>query len=419
MKKLEILKVTFILRSDKKNSGSSPVLMQIYLDGRRAYIGTGYKASFEEWDSKNGKFKGHSNKALTMNQYMDSLKMNVIGLYNELKSQHLDITVDDLKRKINGEDQKISKTLLEVCEIYNKKASSLVGIEIKYDTFRRYLAFSEKIREFIKCHFNAKDIELNSIKYSFAIEYEHFLKTEVKLHQNTLVKYMQYLIRVLDFAVKYEWVEKNILADHKCSVKQTKREYLTSDELQRIIDKEIKLPRLNEVRDCFVFCCYTGYAYKDAEELTPEHIVTGINGKKWIYTSRQKTDNVSNVPLLQPALDIIEKYKDHPVCAQKNRLLPMKSNQKLNAYLKEIADICGIDKPLTMHIARHTFATTVLLTNGVSLEATSKMLGHKSIKTTQIYGKIVESRVGAEMDQLSEKLFGSPAPKQMAKYKKK
>ncbi|MBK8346945.1 MAG: integrase catalytic domain-containing protein [Saprospiraceae bacterium] len=135
--------------------------------------------------------------------------------------------------------------------------------------------------------------------------------------------------------------------------------------------------------------------------------MVGINGKSWIYTSRQKNENVSNVPLLEPALEIIEKYKDHPLCVNKNRILPMKSNQKLNAYLKELADICDIKKPLTTHIARHTFATTVLLSNGVSIEATSKMLGHKSIKTTQIYGKIVESRVGEEMDKLSEKLFSS------------
>ena len=407
MKKLELLKVTFILRSDKKDTGASPVLMQIYLNGRRAYIGTGYKANFSEWDSENGKYRGNSAKFLTMNEYMDRLKMDVIRMYNEMKSQNLDVTVDDLRRKLKGEEEKQSKTLLEVCEVYNEKYSSLVGIEIEKDTFRRYGAFKTKIGAFIKYSFKSKDILLTDLKYSFAIEYEHYLKTEAKLHQNTLVKYMQYLIRVVDFAVKYEWVEKNILAGHKCSVKETKREYLTGAELQRLIEKEITLPRLSEVRDCFVFCCYTGYAYKDATQLTPEHIGTGINGKNWIYTSRQKNDNVSNVPLLEPALEIIDKYKEHPICVSKNRLLPMKSNQKLNSYLKEIADICEIKKPLTTHIARHTFATTVLLANGVSMEATSKMLGHSSIKTTQIYGKIVESRVGAEMDQLSEKLFAS------------
>jgi integrase len=407
MKKLDFLKVSFIIRTDRIQNNESPVYMMLFLDGRRAYIATGQKVSLKNWDEKNGRFSGNNSNINAMNEFIDRMKYDVIRIYNELKSKDSDITVDVLRQRLKGNGEKKSKTLVEVCQIYNNNFEKLIDIEIKKDTFRRYGAFKTKIGDFIKNTFKCKDLQLSDIKYSFAIEYEQYLKTEVKLHQNTLVKYMQYLVRVVDFAVKYEWVDKNILAGHKCSVKDTKREYLTKDELQRIMDKEIRLPRMDEVRDCFVFCCYTGYAYKDATQLTPEHIAIGINGKSWIYTSRQKTDNVSNVPLLEPAIKIIEKYKDHPLCVSKNRILPMKSNQKLNAYLKELADICDIKKPLTTHIARHTFATTVLLSNGVSIEATSKMLGHKSIKTTQIYGKIVESRVGDEMDKLSEKLFST------------
>ena len=191
---------------------------------------------------------------------------------------------------------------------------------------------------------------------------------------------------------------------------------MTQAELDRILTKEITIERLAEVRDVFVFCCYTGYAYKDAAKLSNDHIGIGINGRQWIYTSRQKNDNVANVPLLETAIEIIDKYKDHPKCVESNKLLPMKSNQKLNTYLKELADICEIKKPLTMHIARHTFATTVLLANGVSMEATSKMLGHSSIKTTQIYGKIVESRVADEMEMLSKKI-GKKAAEDQKKAK--
>ncbi|MBK8516681.1 MAG: site-specific integrase [Saprospiraceae bacterium] len=308
------------------------------------------------------------------------------------------------EKRLKGENDKKGKTLMQVCKLYNSSFEKLVGIEIGEITFKRYDTFAKKAEDFMKLKMGIKDIPLENIKYSFALEYDHYLKSEVKLHQNTLVKYIQYLNRVLDYAVKYEWLDRNVLFGYKCPVKETKREYLTADELQRIMDKEIKVIRLQEVRDCFVFCCYTGYAYKDAANLTPDHIGTGINGSKWIYTSRQKNDNVSNVPLLDQAMEIIEKYADHPDCISKNRLLPMKSNQKLNAYLKELADICEITKPLTMHIARHTFATTVLLSNGVSMEATSKMLGHSSIKTTQIYGKILETRVGSEMEILKAKL---------------
>ncbi len=408
MKKLEILKVSFILRSDKKSTGSSPVMMQLYLEGRRAYIGTGHRVNFEEWDSNFGRVKGNSKKGNTINLHLDTMKMDVLQIFHNMKSTETEISVYEIRDRLMGKDEvskKLAITISELCELHNKQCEGLVGIEIGKITFKRYSLYKGRILDFIKYKYKSSDIQIDQIKYSFALEYEIYLKSVVKLHQNTLVKFMQYLNRVLDFGVKYDYLVKNVLLGYKAHLKETKKEYLTSDEINRIMEKDISIPRLSEVRDCFIFCCYTGYAYLDASLLSPDHIVTGINGKKWIFTSRQKTDNVSNVPLLEPALKIIEKYKDHPECLSKKRLLPVKSNQRFNAYLKELADICGITKPLTTHIARHTFATTVLLTNGVSLEATSKMLGHKSIKTTQIYGKIVESRVGAEMDILSEKLF--------------
>ena len=407
MKKLDFLKVSFMVRSDKKESGMSPVLMMLFLDGRRAYVSTGLVAELKNWDSKYGRFVGDPSKVNTKNEFLERMKMDVLRIYNEMKSKDDDITVDILRQKLKGEADTKAKSLIECCQVYNSSFEKLVGIEIGEITFGRYATFAARISEFITTKLKLKDIYLTDIKYSFGIEYEHYLKTELKLHQNTLVKYIQYLNRVLDYCVKYEWLEKNVLFGYKCPVKETKREYLTQDELQRIMEKVINIDRLREVRDIFVFCCHTGYAYKDAAELTPDHIGMGINGRKWIYTSRQKTDNVSNVPLLDQAMEIIEKYKDHPICVSKNRLLPMKSNQKLNSYLKELADICGITKPMTMHIARHTFATTVLLSNGVSMEATSKMLGHSSLKTTQIYGKILETRVGAEMEMLSAKLSKS------------
>lgn len=405
MKKLEFLKISFIIRKDRLIDGLAPIYLQLFLDSQRARISVNQKIEIEFWDDVYGRARGNSSKSILLNDYLAKIRLDVMRTYNELKLQEDELTVEMLRKKLSGTDEPKKKKLLEVAEIYNAQASKLIGIDISKITWGRYLTFAQKLKEFIKLKFNSDDLYIFQLKYSFIVEYDFYLKTEVKLHQNTIVKYIQYLNRVMEFAVNHEWADKNIFQNYKVSIKEAKREYLTGDELNRILEKEIKLPRLAEVRDCFVFCCYTGYAYKDATKLTPEHIVTGINGKKWIYTSRQKNDNTSNVPLLEPALEIIEKYKEHPLCNNKNRLLPMKSNQKLNAYLKELADLCQIEKPMTTHIARHTFATTVLLANGVSMEATSKMLGHSSIKTTQIYGKIVESRVGAEMDQLSEKLF--------------
>jgi site-specific recombinase XerD len=407
MKKLDFLKITFIIRKDRLIDGQAPIYLQLFLDSQRVRISVNQKIAIELWDENHGRAKGNSEVIFSINNYLDKIRMDVMKIYNELKLQEDEISIELLRDKLFGNDEPKKKKLFELAKIYNSHTSKLIGIDLTKHTWERYKAYAQKLTEFIRYKFNGDDLYIHQLKYNFILEYDFYLKTEVQLHQNTIVKYIQYLNRVMDFAVNHEWADKNIFQNYKVSIKESKREYLTQAELDRIINKEIRLPRLSEVRDCFVFCCYTGYAYKDAALLTPEHIGTGINGKKWIYTSRQKTENVSNVPLLEPALEIIERYKVHPICSNKNRLLPMKSNQKLNAYLKELADLCDITKPMTMHIARHTFATTVLLANGVSMEATSKMLGHSSIKTTQIYGKIVESRVGGEMDKLSEKLFSS------------
>ena len=405
MKKLDFLKISFIIRKDRLQEGQAPIYLQLFLDSQRARISINQKIDVDLWDETFGRVKGNNAKANHLNEYLDKIKLDAMRAYNDLKLGGEEVSIELLRKVLSGESEVAKKKIFEVAEIYNMHSSKLIGIEINQRTWERYKAYAQKIAEFIKINLNQDDVYIHQLKYSFIVEYEFYLKTVVKIHQNTIVKYIRYLNRLMEFAVNHEWAEKNIFQNFKVTVKESKREYLTSEELQRIMDKEIKITRLQEVRDCFVFCCYTGYAYKDAAELTPGHIVTGIDGKKWIYTSRLKTDNVSNVPLLEPALDIIKKYENHPICSNKNKLLPMKSNQKLNVYLKELADICDITKPMTMHIARHTFATTVLLANGVSMEATSKMLGHSSIKTTQIYGKIVESRVSSEMDNLSKKLF--------------
>lgn len=407
MQKIESMNLKFIIRKNRIVNGVVPIQMQITIESERIFFTTGQKIELENWDEKLGRALGKTPKVKILNEILDKMNVDAHRTFNEMKHLNEDVSSEALRSRLIGDDKISRKKLFELSQVFNAHSSKLIGIELNQRTWERYKAYAQKIAEFIKINLKQDDVYIHHLKYSFIVEYEFYLKTVVKIHQNTIVKYIRYLNRLMEFAVNHEWAEKNIFQNFKVTVKESKREYLTSEELQRIIDKDIKINRLQEVRDCFVFCCYTGYAYKDAAELTPGHIVTGIDGKKWIYTSRQKTDNVSNVPLLEPALEIIRKYESHPICSNKNRLLPMKSNQKLNAYLKELADICDITKPMTMHIARHTFATTVLLANGVSMEATSKMLGHSSIKTTQIYGKIVESRVSSEMDNLSNKLFPS------------
>jgi site-specific recombinase XerD len=217
------------------------------------------------------------------------------------------------------------------------------------------------------------------------------------------MKYITMLKKVINMAVNNDWMEKNPFAAFKCTKLNVHREILDEAEILQLHEKEFNIERLEEVRDIFLFCCYTGYAFADVEKLQRTDLAKGIDGDAWIFAKRKKTNTVSNVPLLPQAEEIIKKYEHHPYCVKTGALLPVKSNQKMNAYLKEIASICGIKKELTMHIARHTFATTVTLSNGVPIETVSKMLGHTKLVTTQIYAKVLENKVSEDMQKLKEK----------------
>jgi integrase len=217
------------------------------------------------------------------------------------------------------------------------------------------------------------------------------------------MKYLANFKKVVLLCIKNGWLERDPFAGFKFTKKEVERPYLTAVELQEMASKEFKAERLTLVRDIFLFCCYTGLAYVDVKKLKRTEIGVGVDGERWIFTKRQKTDTASRIPLLPTSLRLLEKYKHHPQC-ENGRLLPVLSNQKMNAYLKEIADACGIDKTLTFHVARHTFATTVTLSNGVPIETVSKMLGHTNIRTTQHYAKVLDIKVSEDMKALREKL---------------
>jgi site-specific recombinase XerD len=245
---------------------------------------------------------------------------------------------------------------------------------------------------------------LSQLNYKFIADLEHYLLVTKNCGINTVAKYIKNVKHIVNIAVKNEWLDKDPFAAFKVTLKPGNRDFLSPDELKAIEEKEISIVRLDQVRDIFVFCCYTGLAYIDVAELTSDNLRKGIDGELWISKNRHKTETPSNIPLLPRAIQILEKYKDHPAVVNKGHLLPVLSNQKLNSYLKEIADACSITKNLTFHVARHTFATTVTLTNGVPIESVSSMLGHTSIKTTQIYAKVIQKKVSQDMKLLKEKL---------------
>lgn len=247
-------------------------------------------------------------------------------------------------------------------------------------------------------------MDIRHINRSFISDFDFYLRSDKNCANNYVVKNIKNLGKIVHVCMANGWIETDPFLSYKGKSKNVDRYYINKEELLKIADKPFISERLKQVRDVFLFCCFTGLAYADVFKLKTEHISKGNDGERWIFTNRQKTKIRSAIPLLPTAIQIIDKYAKHPVCVNKGTLLPVPSNQKMNEYLKEIADLCGIDKKLTSHIARHTFATTITLLNGVPIESVSKMLGHTNIRTTQHYAKILDIKVGADMALLKQKL---------------
>jgi len=399
---LTVLNYLKVAKLDKK-TGLAPLSLRVTIGGERVEISAKRSWDPARWDKEAGKAKGTKEDARTLNTYLETLRAKLNKHFNQLLTGDEPVTAELLKNTFQNKVAR-SKSIMEVLTYHNDQVAARVGTDYAPATLRRYRVGLKKVKLFLKQQYQRADMPLDQLNRRFITEFEHFLKTVEGIQHNTAMNYIKYLKKTVLLAISYDWLEKNPFQGLKHSVREVTREFLSTEELARMVEKPFSIRRLDEVRDIFVFSCYTGYAYADVLKLTPDHILTGINGKKWIMTQRIKTETRSNVPLLPPALAILAKYAQDPECLAKERLLPVKSNQKMNAYLKEVADMCGITKPLTFHIARHTFATTVTLTNGVPIETVSSMLGHKNLRTTQIYAKVVEHKVGEDMDRLEARL---------------
>lgn len=290
--------------------------------------------------------------------------------------------------------------LLEIFKEHNRQMKELIGKEYSRLTYIRFETSSRHTQSFIRWKYNLDDIDIKKLDFHFISEYSFWLKAIRNCNQNSTIKYLSNFKKIVNFCLKNGWIIRNPFVGFKMVKKEVVREILTLDEMSTMTVKEFVSERVSQVRDIFLLCCYTGLAYADVKKLKRSEIVKGIDGELWIYTARQKTEVPTRIPILTPALKIIDKYAHHPDCIAKNILLPVLSNQKMNAYLKEIADLCEIRKELTFHIARHTFATTVTLSNGVPIETVSKMLGHRSLRTTQLYAKVLDLKVSEDMQRL-------------------
>lgn len=398
--------ILFYLKKPKGyEKGAMPVYMRLTVNGIPKEMTTKQSCDPDRWNSQAQRAKGTNEATKSLNTFLDTLERQVHEARKTLIESHTPITADGIKNVLTGQHER-PRMLLEMFQQHNKQMAILAGKDYAAATVKRYETTLEHTRAFIIWKYKTTDVDITRLSFDFATNFEFWLKSVRKCNHNSAIKYIGNLRKIVNYCLKSGWLTKDPFFGFKMAKKEVVREYLSEVELQALARKEFAVERLAQVRDIFLFSCYTGLAFIDVFQLTPTHIATGIDGNLWIFTSRQKTDSPSRIPLLPPAKTILDNYKDHPKCLNENKLLPVLSNQKMNAYLKEIADLCGISKTLTFHIARHTFATTVTLTNGVPIETVSKMLGHRSIKITQHYAKIIDKKVSEDMLVLQSKLQG-------------
>lgn len=396
-------KILFYLRKNQVNKdGKASIMTRVTVNGDVSQFSTKLDVEPELWDVKLGKAAGNSLKSRQLNNLLDDIRTSLKNHYREIEIQEAYVTAEKVRNAFLGYTTK-QRTLLELFKKHNDDARKLVGISKTDATLAKYDRGYRRLEEFMKAQYNIEDIALKEINHMFITDFETYLRTVSKCNENTTAKFMQTFRMIIIIAKNNGWIYADPFANYRIRLKRVDRGYLTDQEVKKIMEKEFASLRLEQVRDVFVFCCYTGLAYIDVKQLTANQICTSFDGKQWIMTHRQKTDTLVNVPLLNIPLTIIKKYEGKLPIGQ---LLPVLSNQKLNSYLKEIADLCGISKNITFHLARHTFATTTTLSKGVPIETVSKMLGHTNIKTTQIYARITNEKISQDMRLLSEKLDG-------------
>ncbi len=383
-------------------NGLIPIYTRITINGKRIELSTNRFVEISKWSTEAGKMKGTSEEARSINNHLDLLKNQIRDAEMELIHKKIAITTETVKSKLLGVDER-TRMLVPIFQDHNNKIKELIGKEYAHGTLERYTTSLKHTIEFMQWKYNVSDIDIIKVDHAFITDYEFWLRSVRNCANNTAVKYIKNFNKIIKICLANHWIEKNPFANYKSKVKEVERVYLTEEEIQSIMEKEFKTERLSLVRDIFLFSCFTGLAYIDVKNLTKSHISFGIDGEKWIFTHRQKTESASKIPILPVSQMIIDKYENHPQCNNEEKLLPILSNQKMNAYLKELADICNINKELTFHIARHTFATTVTLTNGVPIESVSKMLGHKNLRTTQHYAKVLDKKVSEDMRILRDK----------------
>lgn len=399
MHNLNAFHVSFLVRKKKNDSGFGQVYARIRVNGRGTEFSIKHEIEINQWCNKSAAMKGASIQAQTVNNSIEQIKARLHKAHKELVDENKFVTANLVKSRYFGTDS-ANKTLIDLLNYHNNRDQNPLteGTLKNYDTTQRYLL------DFIERKRKSTNVFLKEINYEFIIDFETYLRKKSRLNNNGLMKHMERFKKLLNLAHYMEWIDKNPGVKYKLKFVKHDRAFLNEEELEKIKNASFVKPSLEINKDIFLFACYTGFSYIDVYNLTANNIHLGIDGQKWIYTSRQKSKIPVKVPLLEIAIKIIEKYNNHPNVQSSGKLFPTYSNQKTNSYLKKVAEILKIQKNLSFHVARHTFATTVTLSNGVPIETVSKLLGHTKIATTQIYARVIDKKIAEDMGDLSKKL---------------
>jgi len=394
----------FIKKSKLLRNQEAPIYLRITVDGKRAEVSIKRSINPDHWNEMKGEAESTTPYAGVLNQYLNQIRHQVYQHQLDLRDKRKVVTALSLKNAFLNIDNEDDMTVLQAYQEHNENLKKRINKGVSKSTFIRHTTSKIHLERFIKEEYKQSDYYLKDIDHTFIVKYEQYLRVNRDCNNNTSVKYIRNMGKIIREAMNRDLIRVNPFRNIKLKTEEVDKPFLNKNELSAIIEKKIVVPRIALARDIFVFCCFTGLAFVEVKSLAKTDLEEGPDGSVWIKKQRHKSKQWAHIPLLPVAKQIIEKYKTHPNCLTTGTLLPVSSNQKMNAYLKELADICGINKTLTTHCARHTFATTVILANGISIESTSKMLGHSNIRMTQKYARILDSTIGQEMTQLAGKL---------------
>jgi integrase len=393
--------IIFFTRKSRSHTNRLSIYVRITVNGKRSEISLKRSLLFKEWDNAKSRGRGNTQKTRILNKYLDQAQNQLLDSHKQLLEEDKVISASAIKARYLGEDD-THKTLNELIEYHNTNMKTV----LKYGTMKNYTTTEKYLNRFLEQKLKTKDIYLKQLGYRFICDFEQYLRTyknkkkQLMLANNGVMKHLERFKKMINLAVKLEWMLKNPFQQFQLKFEKFDRQYLTERELERIENTNYNNERLERVKDIFIFSCYTGLSYVDVKELTINQITRGIDNNHWIFTKREKTNERVKIPILPQAMTIINKYRDAIEKKENSPLLPLCSNQKTNSYLKEITKDCGIHKNITFHVARHTFATTVMLSNGVPIETVSKLLGHTKLSTTQIYARVIESKISEDIQNL-------------------